>query len=191
MKFAARRRVPHLPRRIGGTRLSCRNLRRRRACGAGPPPPPAFPGSVSDLLTHSASQIDFGERKISPGRGVRTLAGGKSASALAAPGMLKKISEPRRGDRKHSISVLHRFLSPLRGSILFCRIPGAAPALRAYPRLVFFHPHRGLKIPRAFSPTNSGFMRRCLQSRFCSLCLYLPANLKQTPFPCPARAYGC
>ena len=27
-----------------------------------------------------------GERKISPGRGVRTLAGGKSASALAAPG---------------------------------------------------------------------------------------------------------
>ena len=67
------------------------------------------------------------ERKISPGRGVRTLAGGKSASALAAPGKLKKISEPRRGDRKHSISVLHRFLSPLRGSILFCRIPGAAP----------------------------------------------------------------
>ena len=43
------------------------------------------------------------------------LAGGKSASALAAPGKLKKISEPRRGDRKHSISVLHRFLSPLPG----------------------------------------------------------------------------
>ena len=31
-----------------------------------------------------------GERKISPGRGVRTLAGGKSALALAAPGILKK-----------------------------------------------------------------------------------------------------
>ena len=37
------------------------------------------------------------KRKISPGRGVRTLAGGKSASALAAPGKLKKISEPRQG----------------------------------------------------------------------------------------------
>ena len=104
-----------------------------------------------------------GEWKISPGRGVRTLAGGKSASALAAPGILKKISEPRRGDRKHSISVLHRFLSPLRGSILFCRIPGAAPALRAYPRLVFFHPLRGLKIPRAFSPPNSNLASSVLK----------------------------
>ena len=34
------------------------------------------------------------ERKISPGRGVRTLAGGKSASALAAPGILEKYRSP-------------------------------------------------------------------------------------------------
>ena len=96
-----------------------------------------------------------GERKISPGRGVRTLAGGKSASALAAPGILKKISEPRRSDRKRCNTLMLCFLPPLRGSILFCRIPGAAPALRAYPRLVFFHPLRGLRIPRAFSPTKT------------------------------------
>ena len=44
-----------------------------------------------------------GERKISPGRGVRTLAGGKSASALAAPGKLKKYRSPGGVTASHGV----------------------------------------------------------------------------------------
>ena len=47
------------------------------------------------------NKLEFGE-PLASGKsahevGERTLAGGKSASALAAPGILKKISEPRQG----------------------------------------------------------------------------------------------
>ena len=50
----------------------------------------------------------------------------------------------------HSGGCARRGLRPLRGL--------RPPRLRAYPRLVFFHPLRGLKIPRAFSPTNSNLL---------------------------------
>ena len=45
---------------------------------------------VTDKLEFVRQLASASKRKISPGRGVRTLAGGKSASALAAPGKLKK-----------------------------------------------------------------------------------------------------
>ena len=46
-------------------------------------------------------------------------------------------------------------LRPLRGL--------RPPRSRAYPRLVFFHPLRGLKFPRAFSPKNSNLSSSVLK----------------------------
>ena len=59
---------------------------------------------------------------------------------------------PGRGGRKHSISILLRFLSPVsRAPINFLCGPGAAPAARAYPCLSSFTRFRGLRIRRAFA----------------------------------------
>ena len=56
-----------------------------------------------------------GERKISPGRGVRTLAGGKPAKQAQPPEYGKIKWSPGRGDRRLCYTLILRFLSPTTG----------------------------------------------------------------------------
>ena len=131
-------------------------------------------GSVSDLLTHSASQIGIwranGERKFEP-VGRQNL------------GLQQKISEPRAmrvGGRKRcaTISCGLPATHSLRSGFWVYLTPNPAFRRVAAPRWAMIMPPYGLRIPRTTcacmgSPTSnlsrcrviSGLIRRCLQSR--------------------------
>ena len=82
--------------------------------------------------------------------GRKMAAGGKLASASAAPGIDKIILEPViTGDRRRRNILKPNSLSPIPWAlILFYRLAGAAPAARACPCLPSYAHLYGLQIPR-------------------------------------------
>ena len=85
-----------------------------------------------------------------PLEGRKMVAGGKLASASAAPGIDKIILEPViTGDRRQRNILKPNPLSPIPWTlILFYGLAGAASAIALLPRPSVLRPLRGLQIPR-------------------------------------------
>ena len=86
---------------------------------------------------------------LSPRSGRKIEGRGKSASALAAPAKLKKVSEPAERVTERWLNSLRLFCHPLRGlrHVLFV-VQGLRPLTRAYPCLSSIAP-LGHKVPQA------------------------------------------